>query len=450
MSHKHSFVPFASKTRMRRVDELKIEGRAARQHKPAQISAIAASIKQFGFLEPVLIDEKDAVIVGKGRLLAARELGLAEIPTMQIDHLSAGEKRAYRIASNRLCEIAGYDKAELALEFKELSSLDLEFSLEITGFTTPEIEALVFGDEAEVEDEPQVADGPAISRLGDVWQLGAHRILCGDATAPESYSTLLVGETVDAVFCDPPYNVKINGHVRTGAGHREFAMASGEMSDAAFTAFLTQSIGLASRACKPGAVLYVCMDWRHAGDVLAAQRETRLELLNLCVWNKGNGGMGSFYRSQHELVFVLKRPGAPHSNFVELGKNGRYRTNVWNYPGANASKEGRAELARHPTPKPVAMVADALLDCTRPGEIVLDPFSGGGATLIAAERVKRTARVIELDPVYVDAAVLRWEAETGKKAVCANTGQTFAAIAHDRLGALTDARALEVCHDDRA
>ncbi len=354
----------------------------------------------------------------KARLPAARAAGLVSVPTIQAAHLSVAEKRAYRLAANKLYEIAGYDRDELALEFQELLELDLDFTLEITGFSTPEIEALRFGDDILGEDEAPMVEGPAVSRAGDLWILGRHKLLCADATQSDSYSVLLGEENAAGVFTDPPYSVPVNGHVRTGAGHREFAMASGEMSDAAFADFLTQALGLLTQRSKPGAVLYVCMDRRGIGQVLAATTASRLELLNLCVWNKGTGGMGSFYRSQHELVFVLKRPGASHTNFVELGKNGRYRTNVWDYPGANASGQGRMDLARHPTPKPVAMVADALLDSTRPGELVLDPFCGGGTILIAAERIGRCARAIELDPFYVDAAVRRWEAETGASACC--------------------------------
>jgi DNA modification methylase len=410
----------------RRLDELRVEGRAVRRHSAAQIEAIAASIRQFGFLEPLLIDESGAVIVGKARLAAARVAGLVNVPTMRIDHLSAAEKRVYRLAANKLCEIAGYDRDELALEFQELSTLDLDFRLELTGFSTPEIETLVFGEDALGEDEAPIVDGPAVSELGDLWILGSHKLLCADSTERHSYQILLGDELAGGVFTDPPYNVPVNGHVRTGSGHREFAMASGEMTDKAFADFLTRTLGLMAERCKPGAVLYGCMDWRHASEMLAAAKANRLDLLNLCVWNKGQGGMGSFYRSQHELVFVLKRPGAAHANFVELGKNGRNRTNVWDYPGANASAEGRADLGRHPTPKPVAMVADALLDSTRASEVVLDPFCGGGTILIAADRVERCARAIELDPTYVDAAVRRWESETGQSARCARTGLTFA------------------------
>jgi DNA modification methylase len=234
----------------------------------------------------------------------------------------------------------------------------------------------------------------------------------------------------NAVFVDPPYNVPIDGHV-TGNGaiqHREFAMAAGEMSKHEFISFLESSLGLLARYSQTGSVHYVCMDWRHMGELLAAGDRAYSELLNLCIWSKDRGGMGSFYRSQHELVFVFKNGKGTHRNNVQLGKYGRNRTNVWQYPSVNTfSKQGDEGnlLALHPTVKPIALVADALLDSSARGQIVLDAFLGSGTTLMAAERVGRVCHSMELDPLYVDTAIRRWQRYTGDTAVHCETGETF-------------------------
>lgn len=407
------------------ISALRLEGRAARTHSDKQTRALVASIRRFGFITPVLVDELGVVLAGRARLVAAQQVGLTEVPTLRLDHLSPAEKRAYVLADNRIAELAGWSKEILALELKELSLLDADFELEITGFSALEIEALTIDTGDEPEQAPVIADGPAITRPGQIWQLGPHRLLCGDSTLLQSCQAVMAGGLADAVFTDPPYNVAINGHVRTRPGSREFVMAAGEMSVDQFTAFLTKALAGIASVIKDGGVAYICMDWRHLRELDAAREANALELINLCVWDKGTGGMGSFYRSQHELVFVTRKGKTAHRNNVELGRHGRNRSNVWNYPGANMSAEGRAELQRHPTPKPVALVSDALLDCTARSEIVLDPFCGGGATLIAAERTGRIARAIELDPLYVDAIVRRWQDETGQTATCAASSRPF-------------------------
>jgi DNA modification methylase len=416
---------------------LKPLGRKARTHTPEQIESIARSIRQFGFINPVLIDDAGAVLAGHARLAAAERLGLETVPVVTISHLTSAEKRAFVLADNRLAELAGWDKSILADELRELRLLDPEFSVTLTGFTEVQIDALVFGADAENASDDAASVGPPaspVNRLGDLWRLGEHRIFCGDATKPESYAHLMGDDRARAVFTDPPYNVPVKGHVTSNAAHREFPMAVGEMSPEAFTQFLADSLGGMAGVCVDGAVLYAAMDWRHAGEMIEAAGRAKLAFLNVCVWDKGQGGMGSLYRSQHEFVFVFKQGEAAHLNNVELGKHGRNRTNVWSYPGFNSFRSGgRDELAAHPTPKPVNLVKDALLDCTSKGDIVLDPFSGGGSTLIAAEKIKRRARVMELDPGYVDAAILRWEAQTGKAATHAETGRTFLQTKADRL-----------------
>jgi len=422
------------------VTALKTNARNARTHDGKQIAQIAASMREFGFTNPILIDENGIVIAGHARLAAARHLGRPKVPTITLAGLSAAKKRAYVLADNRLAENAGWDLQILGEELKFLSDIEIDFDVSITGFETVEIDQLVDGldgatDTRADEIPPVCAKDPAISRLGDLWLLGRHRLLCADALDLASYERLLDGKPAQLVFTDPPYNVPIDGHVG-GKGqvrHPEFIMASGEMSEAEFTGFLTRALISARKSSSDGAIMYVCMDWRHAFELLGAARHACLEYKNLCVWAKDNGGMGAFYRSRHELVFVFKNGTKPHINNFGLGGTGRYRTNVWEYPGINTLRPGRlAELAMHPTVKPVALVADAIKDCSHRGGIVLDPFAGSGTTLIAAEKTGRIGCGIELDPRYVDVIVRRWTAYTGGIARHAVTGRTLAETAIER------------------
>jgi 16S rRNA G966 N2-methylase RsmD len=415
----------------RHPSDLHANPRNARTHSPDQIRRITDSIRQFGFTNPLLVDEADQLLAGHGRLAAAQQLGLTTVPTVRLSTLSDAEKRAYVIADNRLAERAGWDAELLALELEYLSDLELDFDVTITGFDIAEIDIAIQGqtDSSAADEVPELErDTPPVTAPGDQWQLGPHRLVCGDARDPAAYAALLGDERVAAVFTDPPYNVKIHGHV-SGLGkvrHAEFAMAAGEMSPAEFTAFLRTVCQQLAAFSLHGSLHYLCMDWRHVGEILAAGNAVYTELKNLCVWTKTNAGMGSLYRSQHELVFVFKHGTAPHRNNVELGKHGRYRSNVWSYAGANTFRRGRdADLADHPTIKPVALVADALLDCTRRRDLVLDAFGGAGTTLIAAERTGRRARLLELDPRYVDVTLRRYLQLTGTDPVHLASGQTW-------------------------
>lgn len=404
---------------------LKPYERNARKHSDKQISQIAASINQFGFNNPVLIDANDTIIAGHGRWLAASRLKMTEIPTICLDHLSPAEVKAYILADNKLAELAGWDEEILAIELEHLISLDLDFDIGITGFETGEIDFIIGGavsqklDPADEVIEAAV-DTPAVTQPGDLWLLGDHKLFCGDSLNETSYRTLMGVERAQMVFTDPPYNVPIDGHV-CGKGaikHREFEMGVGEMTEQEFTRFLATSMALLISYASPGAISFYCMDWRHMAEILKAAEQTGLQLKNLCVWVKDNGGMGSLYRSRHELVFMFKNGDIPHINNVQLGKHGRYRTNVWEYAGINSmGKDRMAELAMHPTVKPINLVADAIKDCSKRNGIILDPFGGSGTTLIAAEKTGRKARLIELDPHYCDVIVKRWEKLTGQKAI---------------------------------
>lgn len=424
------------------LNQLRAYPHNARTHSKKQLKQIAASITRFGFTNPVLVSDDGEIIAGHGRVEAARQLGLNVVPTLKLSHLSAAERRAYVLADNKLALNAGWDQEILAIELQAL--VDLQFDMELTGFSLAEIDLIIDGvseaaPEASVADEDRLVAVPErpVSRSGDLWLLGRHRLVCGDARLPGSYDPLLKDEQADLIFTDPPYNVPIDGHV-SGLGrirHREFAMGAGEMSEDAFTDFLNQSLGAAAKQCRNGAIAFVCMDWRHMGELLAAGREVFQELKNLCVWNKTNGGMGSFYRSKHELVFVFKIGDALHTNTFELGQSGRYRTNVWDYAGmSSVGAERDVALAMHPTVKPVPLVADAIRDCTRRGDIVLDGFGGSGTTLIAAEKTGRKARLIEYDPGYCDTIIQRWENMTGKSARLAGSDRSFEDVADERLG----------------
>ncbi|NND42667.1 MAG: site-specific DNA-methyltransferase [Silicimonas sp.] len=422
----------------REVEDLKPYAGNARTHSEKQIAQIAVSIEQFGFTNPVLIDGQNGIVAGHGRVAAARKLGYEEVPVIELAHLSEAERRAYVIADNRLAELAGWDQEILAIELQALSDMNLDFDFEITGFETAEIDLLLGDDDVSDDDPadvvPESVPGPTITQPGDVWHLGRHKLICANALDAETYQMLMGDERARAVFTDPPYNVKIDGHV-CGSGkvrHREFAMASGEMDKSAFTTFLRDALAAMADVSLDGAIHFVCMDWRHMDELSAAGDEIYSELKNLVVWAKTNGGMGTFYRSRHELIFVYKVGTAKHLNTFGLGETGRYRTNVWDYPGVNSFGGNQDDLALHPTVKPVAMVADAIRDVTRRRDIVLDGFGGSGTTLIAAERTGRVARLIELDPLYCDVICRRFEAQTGQSASLAGTDQTLADVALER------------------
>ena len=431
-------LPF--KAAMRSIADLKPYRGNARIHSKKQIRQIANSIQRFGFNNPVLISETCEIVAGHGRVAAAQLLGWEKVPTLELAHLSAADLRAYVIADNKLALNAGWNQEMLATEFHAL--IDLGYDVTLTGFSVAEVDiTLDAAEERSVVERPARADvvpqcpGPVVTQRGDTWILGRHKITCGDALEPADFASLMGEEVADIVFTDPPYNVPIAGHV-SGMGriqHREFPMASGEMSPDQFTQFLETTLRNTAAHVKDGAIAFVCMDWRHAGQLLAASTSIFTELKNICVWNKNNGGMGTFYRSKHEFVLVFKNGTAPHVNNFGLGDGGRYRTNVWDYPGVSSIGRARAEaLEMHPTVKPVALVSDALRDCSKRGQIVLDPFAGSGTTLIAAETCGRIARVLELDPAYCDVTVQRYSKFSGKTAVLASTGESFEEV-QDRL-----------------
>lgn len=412
------------------LDDLRIPPRELRKHSPHQITKIAASIRRYGFIGSVIVSESKEIIAGVATVAAARQLGLLRVPTIAASHLTPTQIRKFRIAHNRLAEDAKWNLPELKLEFSELLEIDPGDNLDLTGFETAEIDLILDGEpERDVADEDGTKPpSDPVSRPGDLWRIGDHLLFCGDAKDPVSYERLLQGEAADIIASDPPFNTKISNNV-SGLGkvkHGEFVEASGEMSPAQFSEFLTTCITAMAASAKESALLYLFMDWRSVHRLMLAGEELGLEIVNVCVWQKSAGGMGSLYRSQHELCVVFKKPGATHTNNIQLGRYGRNRTNVWSVPGLNSFSRDRKELlALHPTVKPVVLIADILRDASRLGDVVLDPFVGSGTTLIAAEKTKRKARCMELDPAYCDVAIQRFVRRFGIEAVHAGSSLTF-------------------------
>ncbi len=419
-----------------KLDDLKFNLRQLRSHPPHQIALLAANYKEYGFLGPIIISADNEIVAGEARVLAARQAGFSSVPAIRVTDLSKTQLRGFRLSDNKVASLSDWIDPNLAAEFKEL--LELNYDIGFTSFSTAEIDRRleVVITTAEPDPADAAVERPAllVSRRGDVWVLGRHRLHCGDSTTAEAYVVVMGDGRARLIFQDPPYNLRVS-HV-SGLGkvkHREFTMASGEMPEEGFIAFLEKALNLGAAWLVDGGIAFTCMDWRHWFELSVAHRRANLKLLNVCIWDKVSGGMGSFYRGQWEAVAVLKKGSEPHINNIRLGATGRYRTNLWRYPGLAGFGKGRDEaLASHPTVKPVSLVADAIRDASNRGDIILDPFSGSGTTILAAERTGRRGCAIEIDPAYVDVGVRRWEAMTGKRAVLEATGQTFSEVAAAR------------------
>jgi DNA modification methylase len=426
------------------ISKLHRNKRNCRTHSKKQVRQIANSIRRFGWTYPILIDENYIILAGHGRYDAALQLGLGEVPIIVLSGLNDAEKRALALADNQIATKAGWNRQLLAEELGDLATLlpECDLSLEITGFETAEIDSLL-GDlvdpERDPADEVPSPAKTAISKIGNLWELGGHKLLCGDCQSAEAVQRLMGAASARMVITDPPYNLPIKQVQGRGRiKHADFAQGAGEMSRSQFIDFLRTALSLAAEHSVNGAIHFVFIDWRHIHELLEAGSAVYAELENIVVWAKTNAGQGSFYRSQHELVCVYRSGDGPHLNNIELGRHGRNRSNVWTYPGVNTFRAGRLDdLVMHPTVKPVALVADAMRDCSRRGDIVLDPFLGSGTTIIAAERVGRRGFGLEIDPAYVDVIVRRWQAYTGRDAILMDTGQTFeeVAAARSKLGA---------------
>ncbi len=408
---------------------------APRSHNSRARRSLAASIRQNGLIDPIIIDEDGQILSGELRRDCCVELGFDRVPVIRISWMTRAQKRAYRIAANRIPELAEWDDEKLRIELQHLVEFDIDLDLETTGFETGEIDLILqHNDPSETVDDVIPAPPAApVSRPGDLWRLGDHLLLCGSCLDAGSWKRLLGDEKARLCLTDPPFNVPIRGHVTSGS-HTDFAMASGEMSSPQFVEFLSTALGHAVSHTLEGGLHLVAMDWRHLRELFAAADPLYAEQLNLVVWSKTNAGMGSLYRSRHELWALYKVGTAAHVNNVALGRYGRNRSNVWSYAGANSFRRGRdKDLADHPTVKPTALVVDAILDLTHTGEVVVDGFGGSGTLILAAEKTRRKARVIELEPKFVDVAIRRWEAMTGELAVLDATGEPFEAVREQRL-----------------
>lgn len=408
-----------------------------RTHSGKQLHQIAASIERFGFLVPLIVDDANRIIAGHGRWQAAGLINYDPVPAIRARFLSEADRRAFALTDNRIAELSGWDDELLQAELNDLFQANYDFT--VTGFELSDLDFSI-GDK-EKSDQPKQEnvelpdeDAEAVTRTGDLWLVGPHRIYCGNALDTASYEALLGDRRAAMVFTDPPYNVPVNGHV-SGLGkvrHREFAMASGEMTRPEFIHFLRSVFRNCVRFSRDGSIHYHCMDWRHMTEMLDAADGVYHQFKQLIVWTKDNAGMGAFYRSAHELVFTFKAGKEAHTNNFGLGETGRYRTNVWNYAGANTFRKGRDEdLSDHPTVKPVAMVADAMLDCSNRGDIILDPFLGSGTTLVAAHRTGRVGAGIEIDRLYVDTALRRLGEASGLPIVHAD-GRSFEDVVAER------------------
>ena len=423
------------------IGDIKPSPNNARTHSKKQIEQIAESIRLFDMVTAIGIGPDNYIVYGHARYEAAKLAGLVMVPVVRLDHLTPAQRRAYLLADNRLALDAGWDRELLALELQELAALD--FDLPALGFSLPEIDSLyedleesrLSGDDPQDDAIPDPEE-QVVTRVQDVWCMGNHRLTIGDARSEADLERVLQGETIDVIFADPPYNVRIENNV-SGLGevqHSDFAMASGEMTREEFTTFLIEAFRPAAAQLRDGGIAFICIDWRHLSELQQAGMAVFDELKNVCIWNNKNAGMGAFYRSKYEMVFVFKKGEAPHTNTFGLGGGGRHRSNVWDYAGVSAlSKSGLDELAMHPTVKPVAMIVDALKDVSGRGAIVLDNFGGSGSTLIAAEKCGRRARLIEYDAAYCDTIVRRWQNYTGKKATLLTTGNTFEDVTQERL-----------------
>lgn len=409
---------------------------APRHHPKSQLRALTKSFEAFGQVLPILIDSDSRIISGHAQWEVAQRLGLAEVLAIRVEYLNEPQAKALMVALNRLGDLSKWDEPALSAILLDLHDLDLDFDIEATGFAEIEIELRIVGidDQGGPEETPiLVGDGPTVTQPGDLWQLCNHRLLCADALQEDSWQQLLGEDRASLVVTDPPYNVPIDGNV-TGLGkfrHRSFSMATGELSPDEFTVFLRTCMGHAHRWSQPGSVHVWAMDWRHVHEITTAGNAVYERYLNMAVWVKDRPGMGSFLRSQHELFFIYAKGGAPSRNNVQLGRFGRSRSNVWHYPAAasvsRTSDEGNP-LSWHPTVKPLALACDILLDATVKDDIVADPFAGSGTTLIAAEKLGRKARCLELDPAYCDTIIRRWQRWSGQAAIRVSDGTRFSAL----------------------
>lgn len=411
----------------------------AKKHSDAQIQKIANSIKEFGFNNPILIDESGEIIAGHGRFSAATLMGLETVPVIVLSHLTDAQKKAYRIADNKISETGGGWNEELLIQ--ELKDLELDDNLDIqmTGFTTIEVDTMLNGKTGKGVTEkeniaPFVPDDEIVSKVGDLWQIGKHRLLCGSSLEESNFYRLMDGKLADIISQDPPFNIPAKTIGSSGkTKHNDFQMAAGEMTPAEFTQFLKDNFSLCSKYAKKTALSYQWMDYRHCREMLDAGETSFGRLVNICVWIKPTGGMGKLYRSQHEFCFVFSNGDNHYIDNVELGKHGRYRTNCWHYGSVGGFGVHKSDLVLHPTVKPYEAIKDLLLDASPRNGIVLDSFIGSGTSFVAAEKAKRICYGIELEPKYCDTAIRRMQNLFGIDAIHVDSGRTYSELLAEKL-----------------
>jgi len=405
------------------IKKLSLPTRLVVNYTQKEIEKTMHVLKLFGEQIPLLIDKNNAVVFGENLFLAATKLGFDKVSVIQIEDLSEKKINAFKIAYKKILSFGEFDINELRVELKELV-VNLGFAPYDLGYDTVEFDNLLFVDNSQSDKKcpPEIENivipnnVKKIVRLGDLILLGRHKLYCGDSLDSNSYKILMCDEKADIIVTDPPYNVKIQNNVTNQPHHEEFEQASGEMSDLEFENFLNTAFKNAKVYSKENSLHYIFMDWRHSYILQKALLDVFAKLLNICVWDKTKAGLGSFYRSQHEFCFVYQNGNGKYVNNIQLGKNGRNRSNIWQYQGMNISTKQAKKLSKlHPTVKTTAMLIDILLDASSVNEIVLDCFGGSGSTLIAAEECGRCARLIELSPHYCDVIIHRWEELTGKK-----------------------------------
>ncbi len=419
------------------VCDLKIDPLDPWKQNKEDIERAIPFIKRFsGDVLPVMIDADNNVVIGAAFVQGAKKVGVRSLRVVRQAFANPTERKLFSVAATKILNTGFWDGTALAEAMLEFEKSIEDFSHDLIAFPPGVLDKLIGGaiSSEGADNVPITKSLKPVSYIGQVWTARGHRIMCADSTDAEALAILMAGKLAAAALLDPPFGCPIKGFVSSTGKHREFVQASGEMSEPELFEFFQRLCRAIAMILRPGALSYMFIDWRSLHLLLQAGQEVFGKLANLCVWSKDRGGMGSLYRSQHELVLVFRQPGAKHTNNVQLGKHGVNRTNVWAYPSAASSRKGREGdlLKSHPTPKVAEMIADAMLDCTFRGEIVVDTFIGSGTSLIAAERTGRLCFGMDLDPLYVDLAIRRWQAWTGEKAIDADTGRTFDDLADSK------------------
>jgi DNA modification methylase len=416
---------------MARLDSIHLNPNRLRKSNRESRRRLSKSVDKFGIKGALIVDRDTRMIVAGNALWeAARDLGLDEVPIILESFATEADRRAFILTHNRLAEDSSWDMKLVQAELKFLLAQHYDF--EITGFSTNDLDFAFVTESDPKKDEVIVPNAwaRAVSRMGDRWAVGPHVIVCGDSLEPFSYDLALGGKLADAVFSDPPYGVSVSNHVTTTNRFREFAMMSGKQTEAELTAFFRRVFRNCVQYSRPASIHFQCIDWRHVREMIDAAEGVYTEFKNICVWDKGVPALGSMYRSQHEFILVFKSGRGRHVRNFATGKTGRFRSNIWKYERESHFSKDRDEIA-HPTPKIPAMIIDAIRDVTNPGDLVLDPFCGSGATAVAAHHAGRRCATIEIDPLYVDAALQRLSKTVGEPAVLAD-GRTFDEVAADR------------------